>query len=177
MKNTLVCAFALLLATLPVAGCGGEQAQVKTPEEQLAEELARADEEAQRRDDDLHRFDEATTDSEEAAKFDERQAELELKRATRSAQDCPASLPEEEQKSFQKGVATVTLTFSNEGRVKERGISSNYDDTAVGTCVLRAMGAVIVPVYQGPEKTIEWEVDLTGDAEKASAEEAKKSAK
>ncbi|NLE87279.1 MAG: hypothetical protein GX607_12870 [Myxococcales bacterium] len=176
MKNTLVCAFALLLAALPLAGCGGEQAQVKTPEEQLAEELALAEEEARRRDDDLHRFDEATTDSEEAAQFDQRQAELELKRATRSAQDCPGSLPEEERKLFQKGVATVTLTFSNEGRVKQRSISSNYDDTAVGTCVLRAMGAVIVPVYQGPEKTIEWEVDLTGDPE-ASAEEAKKSAK
>lgn len=169
MKRILVCA--LLCAALPLAGCGGEQARVKTPAEQLEEELAAADADAAAREDDLYRFDEATTDSEKAAQFDDRQAELELKRATRSAQDCPASLPPEEQKHFQKGVAKVTLTFSNEGRVKEKSISSNYDETAVGACVLRAMGAVIVPVYEGPEKTIEWDVDLSGDIEKAEAEQ------
>lgn len=177
MKNTLVCAFALVSTALPLAACGGEQAHVKTPEEQLAEELALAEQEAERRDDDLERFDEATTDSEEAAQWDEDQAQLELKRANRSAQDCPGSLPVEEQESFEKGVAKVTLTFSNEGRVKEKSISSNYDDTAVGACVLRAMGAVIVPVYTGPEKTVEWDVDLTADIKKADAADAKKPAK
>lgn len=171
-NRTLVCA--LFAVALPLAGCGGDQARVKTPEEQLAEELAAAEAESAEREDDLHRFDEATTDSEKAAEFDERQAELELKRATRSAQDCPGSLPEEEQKSFEKGVAKVTLTFSNEGRVKQKSISANYDETAVGTCVLRAMGAVIVPVYQGPEKTIEWDVDLTGEIKKAEGAKAEK---
>ena len=32
----------------------------------------------------------------------------------------------------------------------------------VGKCVLRAMGNAVVKTYEGPEKTIEWEVDLTG---------------
>lgn len=177
MQRTLVSAVLVLSTACALAACGGEQARVKTPDEQLAEELAAADAEAEHRDQDLDRFDEATTDSEKAAQFDERQAELELKRATRSAQDCPSSLPQEEQKEFQKGVAKVTLTFSNEGRVKEKSISSNYDDTPAGNCVLRAMGAVIVPVYQGPEKTIEWEVDLTADLKTAEADKGKKPAK
>lgn len=171
MKKILVSA--LFCAVLPLGGCGGEQAHVKTPEEQLAEELAAAEAEAAAREDDIHRFDEATTDSEKASQFDERQAELELKRATRSAQDCPGSLPPEEQKNFQKGVAKVTLTFSNDGHVKDKSISSDYAETAVGACVLRAMGAVIVPAYQGPEKTIEWDVDLTGDVEKPKDEKKK----
>jgi hypothetical protein len=157
--------------------CGGEQARVKTPEEQLAEELAAAEAEATQREQDLDRFDEATTDSEKASEFDDKQAELELKRATRSAQDCPGSLPVEEQKQFQKGVAKVTLTFSNDGHVKNKSISANYEDTPAGNCVLRAMGAVIVPVYQGPEKTLEWEVDLTADLKTAEADKGKKPAK
>lgn len=174
MQRTLVSAVALLSVAFASVACGGgEQARVKTPEEQLAEELAAAEADARRREESLDRFDEATTDSEKAAQFDERQAELELTRAARSAQDCPGSLPPEEQKAFQKGIAKVTLTFSNDGRVKEKSISSNYDDTAVGACVLRAMGAVIVPVFEGPAKTVEWDVDLTGESKKAEADKGK----
>jgi hypothetical protein len=61
-----------------------------------------------------------------------------------------------------KGKATVTLTFSNDGRVKDSKISSEYAENAVGKCVLRAMGSVIVPAYVGEEHNVEWEIDLTG---------------
>jgi len=47
--------------------------------------------------------------------------------------------------------------------VREARIGDPYADTVVGKCVLRAMEAVIVRPYEGPEKTIEWEVDLTGE--------------
>lgn len=107
------------------------------------------------------RYKEATTDSEEAAKFDDRGAEIELTRAARSAETCPGSLPPEQQKDVKKGEAVVTLTFLNDGHVKDAKISSDYVDTPVGNCVLRAMGAVIVNAYQGAEKTMEWKVDLT----------------
>ena len=86
-------------------------------------------------------------------------------------------MPPEQQKDIKKGIAVVTLTFLNDGHVKDAKIASEYQDTPVGACVLRAMGAVIVNAYTGEQKTIEWNVDLTGEkqeAEKKSAEEAKK---
>ena len=53
--------------------------------------------------------------------------------------------------------------FGNDGHVKTSSIDAPYDDTAVGKCVLRAMGAVIVPSFEGQEETVQWEVDLTAD--------------
>ena len=41
-------------------------------------------------------------------------------------------------------------------------MASPYEDTAVGKCVLRAMGAVIVKNFTGSPKTVEYEIDLTG---------------
>src|SRR6187402_3271699 len=55
---------------------------------------------------------------EKKRKRDEKQADLELKRAARSAETCPESVTEK----APKGKATVTLTFANDGRVKESKI-------------------------------------------------------
>jgi hypothetical protein len=98
------------------------------------------------------------TEEEKKREWDEKQADLELKRAARSAETCPESVTEK----APKGRASVTLVFTNDGRVKESTISSEYADNAVGKCVLRAMGSIIVPAYTGGEHTVEWEVDLTG---------------
>jgi hypothetical protein len=98
------------------------------------------------------------TEDEKKREWDDKQADLELKRAARSAETCPESVTEK----APKGKATVTLTFANDGRVKESKISSEYAETKVGTCVLRAMDSVIVPAYTGEEHTLDWEIDLTG---------------
>ncbi len=169
MRNSFVM-MVPAVALLAVA-CGGSENHVKTPDERLAEQLALADEQAKEEANYDHTFEEGESDSEQAAKFDDAAAEHELKRATLSARTCPASLPEEEQAKVEKGIAKVTLTFSHEGHVKNSSISSNYADTTVGNCVLRAMSAVIVPDYEGEEKTMEWDVDLTGEVK---AEEKKK---
>jgi hypothetical protein len=110
-----------------------------------------------------------TTEDEKRLEWDQPYAELELKRAARSAETCPESVTEKSP----KGKATVTLVFKNDGHVKEARIGDPYgSDTAVGKCILRAMESVIVRTYSGPEKTIEWEIDLTG-AKKAPAAKAK----
>jgi hypothetical protein len=61
-----------------------------------------------------------------------------------------------------KGKCAVSLTFANDGHVKEVQIGSGYTDNAVGKCVERAMKAVVVPAYTGAEHHLEWEIDLTG---------------
>lgn len=106
------------------------------------------------------------TDDEEKRLWDEKYAVLELQRASHSAETCPEVVTKD--KKVPKGRARVTLLFGNDGHVKNATVAPPYADTVVGTCVLRAMGAVIVKNYVGPEKTVEWEIDLTGAAEKTS---------
>ncbi len=170
-----VTALVLLSASLGLVACGGNSSQdhVKTPQELLDEQMAAADEQEKEEAQHEGQFKEATTDSEEAMKFDDHGAEIELKRAARSAETCPGSLPPEQQKEVKKGEATVTLTFLNDGHVKEAKINPEYVDTPVGNCVLRAMGAVIVNAYNGPEKTMDWKVDLTKEPEAPPADAAK----
>jgi hypothetical protein len=98
------------------------------------------------------------SEEEKKREWDAKQADLELRRAARSAETCPESVTEK----APKGRASVTLVFTNDGRVKDATIGSEYADNAVGKCVLRAMGSIIVPAYTGGEQTVEWEVDLTG---------------
>jgi hypothetical protein len=98
------------------------------------------------------------SDEEKRAEWDEEYASLELRRASRSAETCPESVTEKSP----KGKAHVTLIFNNDGKVKDSTVAAPYADTAVGKCVLRAMGAVIVKNYEGAPKTVEYEIDLTG---------------
>jgi hypothetical protein len=141
--------------------CGGvdEGQGVRSPDDWLAEqekEGAQQMAESKKRE---GAYDEpSATEDEKKRQWDDKQADLELRRAGRSAETCPESVTEK----GPKGTATVTLLFSNDGRVKEAKISSEYEDKAVGKCVLRAMGSVIVPAYEGEEHTVEWDVDLTG---------------
>jgi hypothetical protein len=153
-------ALAVLLTTTWLAACGtATPDHVKTSDEWLAEQEAEgAKIEAEKKKQDGAYAEPTTTEDEKKREWDEKQADLELKRAARSAETCPESVTEK----APKGKATVTLLFTNDGRVKESKISDPYADTAVGTCVLRAMGNVIVPAYTGSEKTVEWELDLSG---------------
>lgn len=157
----------LFSAAVACGGPSGEGQGVKTPDEILAEQEAQAAEDEKNRaarGDDYDSNVEQTED-EKLRQWDERQADLELKRAARSAETCPESVTEK----APKGTATVNLVFSNDGNVKSSEIAAPYADTPVGDCVLRAMGNVIVPAYEGPEKSISWEIDLSKEPAKAPA--------
>lgn len=154
-----------LVAALAVVACGPDlQGQdVKTPDE-IIEEEERAAEEAERKkaaegDDTELAADEQETDLDKKAKFDEKQADLELKRAARSAETCVGVVTE----AGPKGTGKVTLVFGNDGKVTESKIDPPFHDTALGKCVLRAMSGVILPKFVGDPVTKEWEINLTGE--------------
>ncbi|MBN2194495.1 MAG: hypothetical protein JW751_16880 [Polyangiaceae bacterium] len=106
-----------------------------------------------------------TLEIDEKAKWDERQSEIELKRAARSAATCHGSIPEEKRAAQPKGEATVELVFAPTGNVRSATISSPFEGTDVGACALRAMKAVIVPNFSGPDHPVTWKVDLSGQVE------------
>jgi hypothetical protein len=146
-----------------LAACGPsmEADHVKTPDELIAEEEAKGAEQLKnQRDSDAYDTSSADeTDEDKRRGWDDKQGEIEMHRAANSAETCTGSVTEK----VQKGKASVTVTFGNDGHVKSATIGQPYgEETAVGKCVLRAMKAVIVPSYQGEEKTLNWEIDLTG---------------
>jgi len=150
----------LVLAAVWTAACGpsygGQDA--KTPDEVLAEQERLGEEQLKKQEEHEYTGPVEESDMERKKPWDKRQAELELKRAARSAETCPGSVPEE----APKGTTTVNLTFGTDGHVKSSSIPPPYDDTPVGACVLRAMSSVIVPAYSGNEETVVWDIDLTG---------------
>lgn len=160
-----------------LAACGGPSSGgqgVKTPEE-LVEEQERLAEE-QDRESKAHQGTSGSdeeTDLEKKAKFDKKQVELELKRAQRSAESCVGVVTEQ----GPTGTAKVSLTFSNDGHVKDGTISAPFDGTPVGKCALNAMKAVIVPPFDGSEETVDWEFDLTPKEDPKAAEDPKKKKK
>jgi hypothetical protein len=157
MMRSTVTAFALGLL---LVACGVEEKQdVKSADDWLAEqEKEGANQLAQEKQRSGSHDEPSTTEDEKKRQWDDKQADLELRRAGRSAETCPESVTEK----APKGTATVTLVFANDGRVKEAKINSEYEDKPVGNCVLNAMKNVIVPAYTGDEHTVEWDVDLTG---------------
>ena len=152
------CLVSVLGLTVACGGYAGDRA--KTPDEIVEEEERLAEEDARNRE---ARGTAPVGDEElevdKKAKFDVRQSKIELKRAARSAVTCPGSIGTEEKMAAQKAV--VTLTFGNDGNVKNASIDSNFKDTKIGTCVLRAMKAVIVPPFSGQEVQADWEIDFT----------------
>jgi hypothetical protein len=155
-----------------LSACGGVQdsQKIKSSDEWL-EEQDREGAEQLRAEKKQKEFqdDSGVSEDEKKREWDDKQADLELRRAARSAETCPESVPEK----APKGVATVTLVFQTDGHVKTSTISPPYADTPVGACVLRAMGNIIVPAYTGGDHTVEWEIDLTG-AKKSGPGGAKK---
>jgi hypothetical protein len=153
----------LVLALIGTAfiGCGPSYSEgqgAKSPDQIVAEQEALAAEQEKLGKDPNDYAAPETTEDEKQRQWDQPYAELELKRASRSAETCPESVTEK----APKGKARVILVFANDGRVKEAKVGEPYADTTVGKCVLRAMQAVIVRTYTGPEHTLEWDVDLTG---------------
>lgn len=149
-------------AIVYVAACGpsyGGQG-VKTPEELLAEQERLAEEDERRRQERGSSIDVGDTDMEKTEKFDKKHAKMELKRATRSAETCPEVVASREGEDKPRGATRVTITFQEDGTVKDATIPSPFDDTPVGNCVLRAYRAVKVPPYTGGDQIVDWELTL-----------------
>jgi len=153
-----------------------EADHVKTPDELIAEEEQKGAEQLQneKNADDYDTTSAGETDEDKRRGWDAKQSGIEMHRAANSAETCIGTVTEK----VQKGKASVTVTFSNDGHVKAATIAEPYsEETNVGKCVMRAMKAVIVPSYQGEEKTLSWEIDLTGGKKSGpvggEAEEAK----
>ena len=150
------------LLVLPVLGlavaCGGPSSEgqdVKSPDDIIAEEERLAAEAEAKHGDTTAAGPEEATDDEKRKGFDKAQAELELKRAARSAEDCPNL-----HKDGPRGETTISMTFKNDGHVKEAALGPQFGETELGTCILTAMKAVIVPAYTGAEETVEWKLNL-----------------
>ncbi|MGC4092597.1 MAG: hypothetical protein QM756_32900 [Polyangiaceae bacterium] len=151
--------FGVLGAALTGCGPSLDSDRPKTPDEIVADQEAKGAEQ-QKKAHYAGDYAEPTGKTEEEKKrgWDDTYAALELRRAARSAETCPESVTEKSP----KGKAKVTLRYENDGRAKEATVDEPYAETAVGKCVLRAMGNAIVKNYEGPPHTVHYEVDLTG---------------
>ena len=156
---------------LATAGCGPsyDERTIKTADERLKEQEALAYEAELR-----ERNEPAATgeivEADRPGAFDDKQADLELKRATRSAETCPEVVTGDK---VPHGKTSVTITFALDGAVAEATIPPPFEGTRLGDCVLNAYQAVIVPPYSGERKVITWDVNL----EKPKAKDEKPSKK
>lgn len=151
---------------LGVWGCGGDKPTIKTAEDRLAEQEKLAYEEEQRQ---RAKPKEPVPEAEEErpGAFDEAQADLELKRATRSAETCAEVV-----EGSPSGETSVTITFANDGTVGEARVPAPFAGTRAGDCILNAYKAVIVPPYTGELKIMTWA--LTIKPGKPAPKESKK---
>lgn len=166
------------LLALPVLflACGGPTSEgqgVKTPDELLAEQERLAEEQEAERQKQGSSGGSEESDMEKKAKFDKRQADLEMKRAARSAETCPGSVPEDSP----AGSAKISVTFGNDGHAKKATITAPYDENAVGKCAVNAFNSVIVPPFEGAEETMEWEVNFPEKEKKEEKKDPKKKGK
>ena len=141
-----------------VAGCGPsyEDRTIKTADQRMKEQEELAYEEEQR----ARSKPSATGAVEETDKpgeFDDKQADLELRRATRSAETCPEVVTGD---AVPHGDTSVTITFALDGSVAEATLPPPFEGTRLGDCVLNAYRTVIVPPYSGQRKVLTWDVSL-----------------
>lgn len=153
---------AVLGMAFVLSGCSssGDTRHVKSQSELLDEQMALADEQAAKEKEYDSGYTEAESDTEKAEKFDKAGAEHELKRAALNAVDCPNTFEKAQLTDYKPGTADLKITFANDGTVKELTIGGGYADTNVGNCIDRAMSAVIVKTFTGPEETMEWALEL-----------------
>lgn len=168
------------LATV-ISACGpsyGGQ-DVKTPDQLVDEQdqIEQADEKNKkaRGVGDDSALSNQETDEEKRKDFDRKQVDLELKRATRSAESCPGVVAEEEKKGeHPRGDTRVSITFKEDGTVGQVVIPSPFDGTPIGECVIRAYKAVIVPPYKGGDQIVDWDVSLKDQAKAGGDKKSKK---
>jgi hypothetical protein len=167
------------LALVFVACASNQPDAVKTPDQLLEDQEKLGDEQLKKeRNANDYADTSGSTEEEKKREWDDKQADLEMHRAAHSAETCPESViegdksidpktgkPPKGSKATPKAKDTkadLTILFANDGHVKTLTVGAPYDANPVGKCVQRAINAVIVPAYQGPEHTLEWSIDLTG---------------
>ncbi len=156
MKTLMI----ILAALLPIACGGSQKSNIMTPEERLNAQLAMGEEQAELDAANTDRFSESDTVAEEEANFDEESAQHEMKRAALNAVDCPNTFDKSQLAGYAPGKVVITMTFENNGGVKNVEVTPPYDGTAVGDCIVRAMGTVSVEPFIGPPVTKQKEVEL-----------------
>jgi hypothetical protein len=179
MKRLCI-ALATVLSSTVLAACGasnGDQG-VKTPDQLVDEQdqLEKQDEAKAkaRGTDDSAALATEDTDVEKKKEFDHKQVDLELKRATRSAESCPGVVAEEEKKGeHPRGDTRVSITFHEDGTVGQVVIPSPFDGTPIGECVVRAYKVVIVPPYKGGDQIVDWDISLKDQPKSAGDKKSK----
>ena len=162
-----------------ISACGpsyGGQ-DVKTPDQLVEEQdqLEQADQKNKKARGVDETYSSEETDAEKKREFDRKQVDLELKRATRSAESCPGVVAEMEKKGeHPRGETKVSISFQEDGTVRQVSIPSPFDGTPIGDCVIRAYKAVIVPPYTGGEQIVDWDVVLKDASKTAEKEKGKK---
>jgi hypothetical protein len=171
MAKLLWASGALSVVLLGVVGCGPsyDDRTIKTADDRLKEqeELAYQEELKSRT---KPAASGTAEESERPGEFDDKQADLELKRATRSAETCPDVVTGDK---VPHGKTSVTLTFALDGSVAEATIPPPFEGTRLGDCALNAYQAVIVPPYSGQRKVITWDVNLEKAKEEKPAPKKK----
>lgn len=153
-----VMGFGFGASALAIGACGPsyDDRSIKTANERIQEQERLAyEEELRQRNKPATAGAVEDTDKPEA--FDDKQADLELRRATRSAETCPDVVTGE---NSPRGKTSVTITFALDGSVASATIPPPFEGTRLGNCVLNAYQAVILPPYSGERKVITWDVDL-----------------
>jgi hypothetical protein len=169
----------LLLLSLSGSGCGGPGSggqDVKTPDQLIEEQdkLAMEDEKKKKARGVDESYSSEETDSEKKKKFDKKQTKMELQRATMSAESCPGVVYEQEGKEHPRGDFKATITFQEDGTVKQITIPAPFDGKPVGDCVMQAYKHVIVPPYTGGEQIVDWDVSLKDKKPEKTEKEKKK---
>ena len=162
MSKPLLSVGALMLAASSLA-CGPsyDEHTIKTPTDRVREQEELAYQEEQKARSKPATEGAAPEEKEKPGVFDEKQAELELQRATRSAETCPEVVMGE---GVPHGKTSVTITFALDGSVASATIPPPFQETRLGNCVLNAYQAIIVPPYSGERKVITWDVNLVAKA-------------
>ena len=170
----LVC---LVLLSLNGSACGpGSGGQdVKTPDQLIEEQekLGMEDEKKKKARGVDESYSSEATDSEKKRQFDKKQTKLELMRATMSAESCPGVVFEQEGKEHPRGEFKASITFQEDGTVRQVSIPSPFDGKPVGDCVVQAYKHVIIPPYTGGEQIVDWDVNLKDKKPEKGAEKDK----
>ncbi len=156
------CLSLISFVSLSLFACSKEpERHVKTPDELLEEELAKADQAGQRNQGSSatqkELDDAALADGD---RFDEENAEYELKRSSIGARSCPDSFSEEQLEGFKPGTAELKVYFANDGQVTKVELGEAYADTMVGDCVERAFSSAQIRPFVGEEEAVDWKVEL-----------------
>lgn len=150
---------------------GGSDSHILTPDERLAEEEKAAYEAEQAKKKRVAEEGEPVLQEEPTAKpFDQKQAEMELTRATRSAESCTGVVTD----SKERGEATVSIVFNNDGAVSKATVSPPFDGTPLGDCIVNAYKNVIVPPFDESSHAMPWELKLSDPPKDTTAKKSGK---